>query len=67
MHPLIETIERLAHQAQNTWEDEAFQQRLDEAKERLAKIVKANPVGSVGIALLAGFLIGKITKSGRKE
>jgi ElaB/YqjD/DUF883 family membrane-anchored ribosome-binding protein len=62
MNPILETIERLALQAQETWEDEATQRRLQEAKARLAEIVRKNPVGSVGIALLAGFLIGKMTK-----
>jgi ElaB/YqjD/DUF883 family membrane-anchored ribosome-binding protein len=62
MNPILEPIERLALQAQETWEDEATQRRLQEAKARLAEIVRKNPVGSVGIALLAGFLIGKMTK-----
>jgi ElaB/YqjD/DUF883 family membrane-anchored ribosome-binding protein len=62
MHPIIETLENLARQAQDTWEDEAFQQKLQDVKERLAEMIRRNPVGAVGIALLAGFLVGKITK-----
>lgn len=67
MHPLIDTIEKLVHQAQDTWEDEAFQQRLKDAKARLAKLVRQNPAGSIGVALIAGFLLGKITKKGKEE
>lgn len=67
MNPVLDTLERLAQQAQDTWQDDEFQQRLDDAKARLAHMVRTNPLGSVGMALLAGFLIGKITKRGRKE
>lgn len=66
MHPLLDTIEKLVHQAQVTWEDEAFQQRLESARRRLADMVRKNPAGSVGAAILAGFLIGKITQKGKK-
>lgn len=64
MHPIIDTLEKVMHHAQETWQDEAFQQRLQNASERLAVLVRKNPTGSVGIALLAGYLIGKITKRG---
>ncbi len=67
MHPIIEALEKMVHQAKDTWEDEAFQMRLQEAKIRLADLVRKNPAGSIGFALLAGFLIGKMTKRGRKE
>ncbi len=67
MNPIIETLEKLAHQAKDTWEDEAFQQRLQEIKAKLAELVRKNPAVSVGVTLLAGFLLGKITKRGRKE
>lgn len=66
MTPIIDTLEQLAQQAQDTWHDEEFQQRLDDARARLAHMVRTNPLGSVGVALIAGFLIGKITKRGRK-
>ncbi len=62
MNPILESVEKLAHQAQETWEDDAFQRRLEEAKSRLAEMIRKNPAGSVAIALLAGFLIGKMTK-----
>lgn len=64
MHPLTETLERIANKAQETWEDEAFQQRLDTAKSRISELVRENPLGSVGLALLAGLIIGKITRRG---
>ena len=67
MHPIIEALEKLVFQAKETWEDEAFQEKLLEAKTRLAKIIRKNPGGSVGVALLAGFLIGKMTKRSRRE
>lgn len=67
MHPILETIENIVHQAQKTWEDEAFQQQLQDMKSRLAEMVKKNPGGSVAVALLAGFLIGKITQKSKKE
>ncbi|MFO8029930.1 MAG: hypothetical protein R6U28_08725 [Cyclonatronaceae bacterium] len=66
MHPILETLQKMAHQAQETWEDEAFQRKRQEAMARLAEMVRKNPVGSVGIALLAGFFIGKITKRSGK-
>ncbi len=65
MNPFIETLEKLAHRAQETWEDEAFQRRLQETRARLAEMVRKNPAGSIGIALAAGFLIGKMTKRSR--
>ena len=65
MHPILETIENIVHQAQKTWEDEAFQQRLKNLREHLVHMVRKNPAGSVAIAMLAGFLIGKITKRGK--
>jgi len=67
MHPILETLEKIVHQAQETWENETFQRRLQDVRVRLAEMVRKNPAGSVGVALLAGFLIGKITKRGRKE
>ncbi len=67
MNPIIDTLEKLVHQAQDTWEDEAFQKRLQEIKSKLAEMVRKNPAGSVGVALLAGFLLGKITKRSGKE
>jgi ElaB/YqjD/DUF883 family membrane-anchored ribosome-binding protein len=67
MHPIIEALEKLVHQAQETWEDEAFQRRLQEIRIRLAEMVRKNPVGSVGVALVAGFLVGKMTKRSRHE
>jgi len=65
MNPIIETLEKLIHQAQETWEDEAFQRRLQETKARVAGLVRKNPAGSIGIALTAGFLLGKMTKRSR--
>ncbi len=65
MNPIIETLEKLVHRAQETWEDEAFQRRLQETKVRVAEMVRKNPAGSIGIALAAGFLIGKMTKRSR--
>ncbi len=62
MHPLIEMLEKLVHQAQETWEDEATQQKIADAKAKLSEMVRQNPIGSVGVALLAGYLIGKITQ-----
>ncbi len=67
MNPIIDTLEKLIHQAQDTWEDEAFQQRIQEIKAKLSELVRKNPAGSVGVALLAGFLLGKITKRSRKQ
>ncbi|MDG5766151.1 hypothetical protein QA596_01645 [Balneolales bacterium ANBcel1] len=67
MHPLIDTLEHLVRQAQETWEDEATQQKIRDAKARLAEMIRKNPVGSVGVALAAGFLIGKLTQRGKKE
>ena len=67
MNPLLETLENVVRHAQETWEDEAFQQRLQEARERLEILVSKNPVGSIGIALLAGFIIGKIIHKGSDE
>jgi len=65
MNPIIETLENLVHKAQETWEDEAFQRRLHEVKARVAEMVRKNPAGSIGVALAAGFLIGKLTKRSR--
>lgn len=67
MHPLIDTLEKLAHKAQQTWEDEATQQKIQDVKEKLSEAVRKNPVGSVGIALVAGFLFGKLTQKGKRE
>ncbi len=67
MNPNIDTLEKLVHQAKDTWEDEAFQQRLQEIKARLLQKVRKNPAGSVGVAFLAGFLIGKVTKRSTRE
>ncbi len=67
MHPILDTLEKVVHQAQEILEDEAFQKRLQDARESLAGLVRKNPAGSVGIALLAGFIIGKMTKRGRNE
>lgn len=65
MHPLIKTIENLSCKAKETWEDEAFQERLEALKARLATEVRKNPGKAVAIALLAGFVLGKITTKKR--
>ncbi|MEX0681089.1 MAG: hypothetical protein WD097_06870 [Balneolales bacterium] len=67
MHPIIDILENLVTHTQNAWEDEAFQKRLHETKIRLSEIVRKNPVGSIGVALLVGFILGKKISRDRKE
>ena len=67
MHPVIETLERLVRQAHETWNDEAFQKQLQDAKKRLEETVKRYPAGSVSLALAAGYLVGRMTKRTKKQ
>ena len=44
-------------------EDEDFEQRLDELRERAELTIRKHPIKSVAAGLLAGYIIGKIFSS----
>ncbi|MDI6402196.1 hypothetical protein QLX67_09325 [Balneolaceae bacterium ANBcel3] len=65
MNSMIETVEGFIRRAQETWEDEACQERVEELKDRAKTFIREHPAGAVGIAVVAGYILGKLTQKGK--
>lgn len=61
-HPLLEALDKITREARDRWNDEAFQHRLQVNKDRLAQLVRERPLETLGAALLAGFVLGRLFK-----
>ena len=60
---LNERIDRALAKSREMVEDEEFQERVQELKERAETTIRRHPVKSVAIGLAVGFLIGKLISS----
>lgn len=60
---LNERIDRALAKSKEIVEDEEFQQRVQELKDRAETTIRKHPVKSVAIGLAIGFLIGKLINS----
>ena len=60
---LNERIDRALAKSREMVEDEKFQQRVQELKDRAETTIRKHPVKSVVIGLTIGFLIGKLINS----